>query len=130
MHKVILMILLAAISSNAAAGWVRVTGDADGGLAVYADPTTMRKSGNSVKMWSLHDFKTAQIDDGGDPYLSSIFQNEYNCKKELRQVLEISNFSGRMGSGEVVFSYHDAGKWTPFEFESVSEHLWKFACGR
>lgn len=128
MQKVMLMVVLAVASSNALAEWVRVTANADNGLTVYADPSSISKSGNTVTMWSLYDFKTAQVDDGSDPYFSTKFQNVYDCKRELRQVLELSNFSGNMGNGEVLFSYHDTGKWTLFELESVSEYLWKYAC--
>lgn len=130
MRKVILMILLVVASGNAAAGWVKVTGISDSGLTVYADPTTISKSGDTATMWSLYDFKAAQVEEGFEPYVSARFQVEYDCKEKQKRVIEFNNYSKRMGSGEVVFSYNDTDKWTPVEPESISEPLWKSACGK
>ena len=73
MHKVILMMLLAVVSSSAMAKWVKVSEDKL--VAAYADPTTIRKSGNKVKMWVLWDYFTAQ-EVVSKPYMSARIQNE------------------------------------------------------
>jgi len=39
---------------------LRLASNNDVGITTYADPTTIRKSGNKVKIWSLDDFKTVQ----------------------------------------------------------------------
>lgn len=54
MRKTILMLLLAVVSSSAEAGWIAV-GDGEN-MTTYADPTTIRKTGDRVKMWALLDF--------------------------------------------------------------------------
>lgn len=128
MRKIILMLILTTVSNGVVADWVKVTSNAESGLTVYADPSSMSQSDNKVSMLSLYNFSKARVEDGFDPYLSAIFQVEYNCEKEHRRVLEFTNFSGNMGNGEVLFSYHDIGSWTPFELESLSEYLWKYAC--
>ena len=130
MRKVILMILLVVASSNAVAEWVKVTSISDSGLTVYADPTTISKSGDTVAMSSMYDFKAAQMEEGFEPYVSARFQVEYDCKEKQKRVIEFNNYSKNMGNGEVVFSYNDTDKWTPVELNSVSEPLWKSACGK
>jgi len=49
------------------AEWVEVSeGDS---VTVYADPSTIRKKGNTVKMWSLFDYHTPQqLLSGGRSY--------------------------------------------------------------
>lgn len=54
MCKFVLLVLLVMASSGAAAEWVKV-GDspAPDGFDVYADPATIRRAGNMVKMWGM-----------------------------------------------------------------------------
>jgi hypothetical protein len=55
MHKTILMILLVVISSSEMAEWVFVTETEEEDFSTfYADPVTIRKSGNNVKMCVLN----------------------------------------------------------------------------
>ena len=63
MKKLLLTLLLAAVSSSAMAEWVYVAKNKEGTYAVYADPTTIRKAGNTVKMWGLDDHKTTWVPD-------------------------------------------------------------------
>lgn len=87
MHKVILMVLLAAVSSSAMAGWVRVSESEDENITVYVNPNTIRKVGNNVKMWELGDYKTAKDSGVGTQYMSVKGQAEYNCKEEKYRTL-------------------------------------------
>jgi hypothetical protein len=54
MRKAILMMLLAIVSSSAAAAWVPFGGGEIATPTIYADPSTILKSGNEVKIWG-HD---------------------------------------------------------------------------
>ena len=55
MHKAILMMLLAVVSSSAMAEWTVVNENKE--FIQYADLATIRKLGNKVKMWGLNDYK-------------------------------------------------------------------------
>lgn len=57
MHKAILMILLAVVSSSAVAEWVQFGGNET--ITIYVDPATIHKAGNMVKMWFLYDRRKA-----------------------------------------------------------------------
>ena len=130
MHKAILMMLLAIMSSSAMAEWVNVGMSDDGTLTFYTDPSTIRKSGNKVKMWSLLDYKTTQKIDDGKTFMSTRQQNEYDCKEERTRSLYIIAHSGNMARGTVVGRSDDSDKWRPVSPGSGGEDLWKFACGK
>lgn len=129
MRKIILMILLAVVCSSEAAEWVKVVSSKD--AAVYANPATIRKAGNKVKMWELYDFETAQTNPNGKTYLSLMVQSEYDCKEEQERSLAFSAYSEKMRDGEVIsaVSNNDA-KWQPVIPGSNSVTLWKIACGK
>ena len=62
MHKAILMILLVSVSSSAIAEWVEIAVSAkeaeeEATMTAYADPDTIRKTGDRVKLWILADYK-------------------------------------------------------------------------
>ncbi|MCH6585257.1 MAG: hypothetical protein IH810_05440, partial [Proteobacteria bacterium] len=60
MHKVILMILLAVVSSSAMAEWVEVAESEAGTFIAYAESATIQKTDNIVNMWVLIDYNTTQ----------------------------------------------------------------------
>lgn len=60
MKRLLLTILLFLSSNTAYADWVAVGGKVEAGMGAYADPVTMRREGDLVKMEVLFDFKTRQ----------------------------------------------------------------------
>ena len=109
MHKAILMMLLAVVSSSAMAEWVLIAEDKEEIFTIYADPATIRKTGNTVKMWSLDDHKMAQKPD----VISSRGLDEYDCEKKQRRPLFLAAYSGHMGKGETVLIHNERGDWNP-----------------
>jgi len=128
MHKAILMILLAVVSSSAIAEWIEI--GATDNSTLYFDSNTIRKSGNKVKMWSLSDFNSVE-EVSGDKFLSEMHQDEYDCKEEQTRLLYLTWHSENMGGGNVVYVENEPDKnWSPIPPESANEILWKFACGK
>lgn len=129
MRKVILMLLLAMVSSNAMAEWVTVgSGDSS---TTYAAPVTISKAGNIVKMWWLDDFKKADTAANGKAYLSMKGQDEFDCKGEQSRQLYFSFHSELMGGGEMVYNETlNRPKWYPVSRGSSDAALWKIACGK
>jgi len=74
-------LLMLVLSSGATAAWVAVSGNEK--MTGYADPATMRKSGNTVKMWELHDQKNPGTL-GSKSYQSIRTQTEFDCVQEHR----------------------------------------------
>ena len=127
MRKTILTMLLAGLSSSAAAEWVAVgSTESD---ALYADPATIQKdkAGNKVRMWNLLDLKKAGSMKG-KPYMSIKEQFEYDCRKQQSRLLSISAQSGKMGEGDTVDFTARPGQWSAIASGSTSGNLWKIAC--
>jgi len=130
MYRAISMMLLAVVSSSAMAEWVYVTETEKKteveAFTAYADPTTIRKTSNRVKMWSLYDYKTVQ--ERG--IISAKQKNEYNCKKKQSRQLFLSAYSGHMTNGETVLIYNEPDDhWKRAPLGSVLEAVLEFACG-
>ena len=115
------------------AEWVEVGGKVEEGrteYTLYADPDTIDRIEDVVKLWALMDFKTTQIVPN-PPYMSVKSQREFDCTKEHMRVLAITVFSGNMAGGKAVYSssnFNDQG--TLFEPPIVAQRLWRFACGK
>ncbi|MBU6433771.1 MAG: hypothetical protein KJS98_10695, partial [Nitrospirae bacterium] len=128
-----LLMLVAACSGPVATEWIMVkdrtpTGD---GSVTYAAPSTIRKSFTTVKMWSLIDSTVIQGDALDRPRFSWIDDWEYDCQGQTLRLLRFSEYSGKMGTGENVFSQALAGSHSlPVNPGTVSETLWKLACGK
>ena len=120
--------LLVLNSAPAYAEWVAV-GASDSGTTTYADPDTIRRKGNLVTMWYLYDFNTTQTV-LKKSYLSSRSQDEYDCTEDRHRALASTSFSGNMGSGKVRASYSIKGKWEPVQPGTMTQALWKVACGK
>jgi surface-adhesin protein E len=122
-----LITLLLLSSGLAYAEWVAVSSKDLGDVTVYANPDTIRRNGDLVKMWQLSDFTTVQTVEG-DSYLSSKAEREYDCAEERTRVLAFTWFSANMGSGNVVYSNSNERNWEPFAPHSLDEALWEVAC--
>jgi hypothetical protein len=129
MRKAIVMMLLAVVSSSAAAEWI--VADFNDTSTDYADRTTIRKAGDLVRMWDIADYKTVNVGPDGKQYMSMKRQHEYDCRNEKARTLLLSVYTGHMGGGEVVYSRSDPDdQWEPVPPETMLESLWKVACGK
>jgi hypothetical protein len=125
-----LIILLLLGSGLAYAEWVSTfLTKMEGGYDVCADPDTIRRNGNLVKLWILYDYKTLQLV-MGVAHLSDSVQLEANCRETFQRRLGYRWWSGNMGNGNVVFSYSAEGNWIPIEPRTVGHTVWSFACSK
>ena len=125
-----LMIMLLVLSSGPVyAAWMLTSGDDEAGMTVYVDSDTIRRNGNSAKMWQLFDYKTVQRV-AGDSLLSMKRFNEYDCAEARTRTLGYTWFSSHMGSGNVVYSTTEVQQWEQVAPRSINQTLWKAACGK
>lgn len=129
MKRLLLFSLLVLSSSPAYAAWVPVAGKEDAGVTVYADPDTIHRNGNLVKVWHLNDFKTVQIAQGNS-YLSIKAQHQYDCAEHRERIVALMKFSDHMGRGKVVYKDAYKRKWKPVKPRSLSHDLGKLACSK
>jgi hypothetical protein len=99
------------------------------GVIAYADPDTIRRKGNLVKMSSLFDLQTTQAV-RGNSYLSIKALQTYDCAEDRSLALAYTKFSGSMGHGAEVYSVSVEQSWKPVSPMSVGQELWKVACGK
>jgi hypothetical protein len=128
MTRLLLITLLMLSGGPAFADWMSL-GESDSGTTVYADPTTMRREGDLVKMEVLFDFKTVRTKEGVS-YLSAKAHMEYDCAVQRYEGLAVMYFSGNMGNGNLLDRSSGKGKWLRISPGSLDQSLWKLACGK
>jgi hypothetical protein len=128
MRRIILIVLLAVVSSCAVSGWDAVVHAKDDTYKIYTNHGMVHRVGNIIEIWFMEDFKSAQEAAGGTLYMSSKEQFRFNCWNEQWQALDISFYSGKMGEGAVVFSDSNTSQWGPIQPGSKIEVYWKTAC--
>jgi hypothetical protein len=131
MKKLFFTLMLVSICSNVGAEWVYVAETEkdikrENSFIAYADPATIRKTGNLVKMWSLYDYKLPQK----SGVISARQKSEYNCIEKKRRQLFLSAYSGRMNNGETILIYNQPEvDWERAPLGSVRKAMLEFACG-
>ncbi len=125
----IVLTLLSLSGGPAYAEWFKVSDGDEGGKTVYVDPTTIRRDSNLVKMWQFYDYKTVQTV-GGNRFLTAKEQWEFDCAEERSRVVARKEFSGNMGSGTMVSTNSQVGKWLPVIPGSIGQIVWEIACGK
>ena len=119
-----------ASAATAAAKWEEVgSHTAHGGMDIYSDRVTMRRSGDLVKLWEMWDFKTPQVI-GGKRVLSVQNHYEYDCKGARRRMLSTAGFSGHMGKALVVDTGTQPGPWESVAPDTYQGELRKIACAK
>ena len=128
MSKLLIAALLAVLSTSVMAEWTEVGGNDI--KTTYADLSTIRKSGDKVKMWDLLDHKVAMTV-GNTRYLSMTSQHEYDCNEETSRMLTFNEYSKNMGQGEVVYkSGNTHAEFEPISPDSLLKTLFKLVCGK
>jgi len=130
MKKLLLTLILAVMSSSAIAEWVEVAkgGEEIETITAYADPDTIRKTGNRVKMWVLVDYKKDEEESG---ILSARLKEEYDCKEKKQRILFMAFYSGHMGKDETVGILSEPeSSWQQPLVGGLAEALLEFACGK
>ena len=128
MTGLLLFILFFLTSGPAFADWMSF-GESDSGTTVYADPTSMRREGDLVKMWVLFDFKAVRTKDGVS-YSSAKAHMEYDCAKPRYEGHTVIYLSGNMGSGNILDRSSAKSMWIRISPGSLDHDLWKLACGK
>jgi hypothetical protein len=117
--------LLLLMSGAAWAGWKSV--GEDNAAVVYADPTTIVRSGNTAKLWSLLDYKDFQrmVEVG---YFSQKTLVEYDCAERRARGLSLTLHAEHMGEGKVIYEDASPREWSSLPSEPIAEALWTMAC--
>jgi hypothetical protein len=146
MRKIILMLLLAIVSSNAMAEWVKIAAihsqESPEIQIAYADPAIIHKNGNLVNMSVLVDHQSG-LSKKMENRLDKIFsrtkdditkswkvEDEFDCMSEKLRMLSYTAYSEHMGNGEIIPNNMVLNHWGPVIRESIGQALWEFACSK
>ncbi|HSL02115.1 MAG TPA: surface-adhesin E family protein [Nitrospiraceae bacterium] len=101
-----------------------------GGFVIYVDPTTVRRTGDLVKVLVLYDFKFVQAFKAKS-YLSATWQQQFNCAEHRSRQLAYTYYSNNMGHGNAVLTGDDEGnKWSLVAPRSAAAILWSIVCDK
>jgi hypothetical protein len=89
---------------------------------------TIRRNGDRVKMWHLHDFKSTQLAQGR-AYLSAKNWVEYDLASARRRTLYFSWNAEHMGGGDTVYRMDEPSAWRDIMPGSIAELLCRIASG-
>ena len=83
-----------------------------------------------MKVLLLYDFKFVQVLKDKS-YLSSPWQQQFNCAEHRSRQLAYTYYSNSMGHGNVVLTGDDEGnKWSLLEPRSAAAILWSIVCDK
>lgn len=126
MSKLILLLLLVFVSSNAMAGWVRIKNEF---VPAYINTDTVSKEGDIAKLSKLYDYKSPQTDSHGKMMLSMVINYEYDCESWSVRTLGFISYSENMGGGNVVSQISIAKvSWQSVNSDELERKLFEYAC--
>ena len=129
MTRLLWLTLLVLSSGQGYAEWKPVYEINDLATTVSVDPETIHRKGDLVELWVMYDSTITQSGRRG-PLRSTKTQVEIECEARRVRILEVTDFSGNMGSGKAVYSNSDKQGWEPVQPGSVVYALWNVACGK
>jgi hypothetical protein len=103
------------------------TSQANGGMDIYVERSSIRRSGGSAQMFDLWDFKATHAFEG-KLFLSTRNRYEYDCVRTRQRMLATVGYSGHMGQGAVVGSGDNVDAWESVLPCGPVREYWKIAC--
>jgi len=124
--KTLTLLLLLFQSHFCFAGWVELVSDQNS--TEFLNLETAVRTDDLVKMWSMSDFKTAQVVGKGEQFKSLKSLREYDCEHHKERSISLIYYTESMGMGHVVFFYPSQGDWKSIEDDALVSMLHRSAC--
>jgi hypothetical protein len=98
-------LLFAVLMTVCSVSWVarEMAGKADE-FTHYHDKSTIQINGITAQMWVMHEFREMRTNTDGDRYKSAKSLLAFNCKYETLAMISVLQYSGSLGTGDVVLS--------------------------
>lgn len=127
MKKVTFAFVLALFANSAIADWVLIDSSNLGNL--YFNNAKTKSKDSVVRAWTLMSFSNAQFTENRAAYSSRVAIAEYDCKKSLTNLLSLSSYTERMGTGGVVEGYENREKdWMKISPNTLIEKAFETVC--
>ena len=121
--KKYLILSLILISGSSWAQWSPVAVDVDGTIFNF-DYSTLRKDGESRKIWTLSNF----VEKDPNGVMSSRVRMEYDCKNERNRYLSFKLFSDKNAKGMTIDSGDFPSPWKDIAPDTAAWRLMQTAC--
>lgn len=129
MKKLLFVLMLAVVSSNAMAEWTQIGDDAEGGVKTFVRKDAIAKNEDRALMWTLKDYENP-IKVGNKKQFSSMSLEEYDCKEMQYKTLTFYWYSKQKAKGKTVYSDNSNSNIQPIIQDSLTHAAWKIACGK
>tara|TARA_Y100001936_G_C16087853_1_gene683198 strand:+ start:294 stop:707 length:414 start_codon:yes stop_codon:yes gene_type:complete len=131
MKSLFIITTLLLLSNNVIADWEHISTIKDKKIIFYADPTTIKKSDNNIKIWIMADLQEPKE----IPYVIKMvfsYKNlvEYNCVQNLERLIRTIGYSKNMAEGDIIYSINESAKWKPIVYDSYSSSIFNYTCKR
>ena|GEM_PF-4933685 len=120
-----MVLTLLFVSVSVRAEWTELGESAVG--VNYVDLATITKKDFLASMWTLGDLKIAKTMQGKQ-YNSIVVKVGFDCSEKNIRKLSTNFFSGKMGSGELVFKNDMVSSWSPVIPQSGYDAMLDLAC--
>lgn len=125
--KKLLTTFLFLFSINGYCEWVEIT--SSNSSTVYVEPSSIKKIGKNVRLWTLYNFSKSLYFEKVGSYKSFKSYDEYDCVEEKSKNLSILFYSDEMGEGNNIFTNNKGGDWNYQPPSSVGLSILKMSCG-
>lgn len=126
--RLLIAVALAAISSYSLADWKYVGTSGDNQTEIYADPLSIKNTGNNRRQMSaLFDFKATK-NQGSTSYKSIKSRLEFDCANHQLKAINTMAYSGNMEGGYLVANESPTENWRGFPQGSPYYYLFAIAC--
>ena len=95
----------------------------------YADPSTIVRTGSTVKMLSMSDYREEQTW-GGYKFFSSRAEIEYDCVQPRSRIIVENGHAGHMATGAATYAVQGPRAWLPVDEGTIASSRRDIACGR
>lgn len=98
---------------------------------VYIQGASLQRQEDISRVWTVWDLPSEQLNLHEEPYRSARLLNEYNCRDKTMRLVEIVEYSGERGRGELVRSY-DASDAEPRAIppDTVGADVYDMVCSQ
>ena len=125
--KRLITVLLLLVAMNAQAEFNKYHEDDE--LVAYLDATTITRSGQEARMWTIDDYRQTQTDIQNKPYRSVKSHWIFDCAKRMSDVMTALYYIDGMARGESIHSGSVAERqWDKVTPGTVGELAFKVAC--
>lgn len=127
MHRLLMLLTLAFISTPATAEWTMIQTSDNGNM--YIDFDSIQKSGESVSVSTLNDYYELQQ----KQELSSQWRELYDCKRKKFKILAVNYYAENMAKGNIIdaSNLNEADiAWSDTVMYSIGELKTNLICSR